>query len=100
MQPMQVDGSKNVIQASLHEVQLPKQLDLASRDGTIDAKFASGYCEVLLKNLDGDDSIVESPAMLDQIQSGSLLGRGATIIRIDQDIRIQETKSGHGHLPW
>ncbi len=95
MQPVQVDGGENIGDVWSGDVELGQHLDLAARNAGVDMQLSREVHEILLQYLQGNNTGPRSPVIGGEIARASLLRGCRFVVRVKEDVRIEETTSVH-----
>ena len=95
MEAVQIDGGKDVGQLWNDNVELGQQFNFAASDCRIDVQLPRHGDEVFLENLQGYDAGACAPVLCHQIERTPLLCRCGPVVRINQDISVEEATSAH-----
>jgi len=95
VEAMQVDGCEDVCDLGSGDVELGEQFNLASGNARIHMQFPCDRDEILLEHLQRHNSSPRSPVFGYQIEGGPLFRRRRLVIRVDENIGIEETTSAH-----
>ncbi len=95
MQSMEIDGGENIADLRGSNVELGQHLHLAARDARINVQLSREVHEILLQHLQGNNASPGSPVFCHESARASLLRRCRFVVRVEQDIGIEETTSVH-----
>jgi len=96
MQPVQVNGSENVGNSRSGDIELVQQLYLSPGYAYVHFQLGGDRDEVLLQNLQRDDTCTCAAMFRDQLQGPSLLRGNPSVVGVDEYICIEEATSAHG----
>lgn len=99
MQAVEVDRGQNVTHARGRDIEFREQFDLSARDDRINAKLPCDRNKILLKDLERHDARPRTTVLGNQVERAPLFRGSRFVIRIDENIRIEETTSGHESHP-
>lgn len=95
MQSVEIDRRQDIGNLWYSDIELGKQFDLSARDAGIDMQLSRGIREILLQHLQGNNPSSSLPVFGYKFARAALLQRGRLIVRVKQDVRIEETTSAH-----
>ena len=99
MKPVQIDGGQDVGNFGSGNIEFGKQFDLPTCDARIHVQLLGDGYEILLQHLQGNDSGSRSPMFGYQGESTPLFGWSGFVVRIDENVGIEETTSAHESRP-
>jgi hypothetical protein len=99
MEPVQVDGSENIGDLGGGDVEFGQQFNLAADNGCLYAQFPCGRDKIFLENLKRHNPRPRATVFGDKIKGPALFRRRRLVIRVDQDVRIEEATSAHESHP-
>ena len=95
MEPVQVDRGEDVPNPGSGNVELGQQFDLAAGNGRINVEFSRYRDEILLKYLQRHNACPRAPMLRYEIEGSTLLHRRRLVVRVDEDVRVEEATSAH-----
>jgi len=95
MKEVKVNGSQNIGYIGNGNVEFGEQFDLPPRNALLHAQFPRDRNEVFLENLQRHYACSCAPVLSNEIKGAPLFCRSSFIIRINEDVGIEETTSGH-----
>lgn len=95
MQEVKVDGGQNIGHVGSGNVEFGEQFDFPARDALIHAQLPRDRNEIFLQDLERHHAGPCAPVFGHKIQGPTLFCRSSLIIRINQDVGIEEATSGH-----
>jgi len=99
MKEVKVDGSQNISYIGNGNIEFGEQFDLPPRNALIHAQFPRDRNEVFLENLQRNYACSCEPVLGNEIEGPPLFCRGSFIIRVNEDVGIEETTRGHVFRP-
>lgn len=95
VQPVKVDGGKNVSQFWRGDIKLRQNFDLAPCDVGIDTQLSCNVEKVLLKHLQGNNATPSSPVFCYEVTRTTLFRRCRLIVGIEEDVSVEKTTNAH-----
>jgi hypothetical protein len=95
VKPVQVDRRKDIRHLRGSNVELGQQFDLPAGNPRIDMQLSRDGYKVLLEHLQGHNPSPRTPVFSHEIESASLFRWRTFVVRVDQNIGIEEATSAH-----
>jgi len=95
VQPVEVNGSKNIGNNRSGDVKFGQQFHFAARGAGIDMQLSRDVHEILLQHLQGNDSSSSSPVLGHEIARASLLRGCRFVVSVQKDVGVEETTIAH-----
>ncbi len=92
---MKIDGSEDIGDFRSGDIELGQHLYLAARDAGIDMQLSREVHEILLQHLQGNNTSPRSPVFCHEIARASLLRGCRLVVRVKEDVSVEETTSVH-----
>ena len=99
MEKVKVDGGQNIGYVGNGNVEFAEQFDLPPRYALIHAQLPRDRNEIFLQNLQRYYSCSRAPVLGNEIEGAPLFRWSSLIIRVNKDVGIEETTSGHESRP-
>ncbi len=95
MKPVEIDGGENVSQVGRGHVELGEQFDFSASNAGIDVQFSRDGDEILLQHLQRHNAGPGTPVLCHEIEGASLLRRCRLVVRVDENVSVEEATSAH-----
>jgi len=95
MKPVEIDGGENVRQVGRGHVELGEQFDFSASNAGIDVQFSRDGDEILLQHLQRHNARPGTPVLCHEIEGASLLRRSRLVVRVDENVSVEEATSAH-----
>ena len=96
---MEIDGGKDIGHFRSSNIEFGQQFYLATRFTRIELQLSRDRDEILLQHLQRNNASSVTAMVVPQIARDTLFCRGVVIVRVHQDISVEETTSVHGSRP-
>lgn len=96
MESVKVDRSQNVVKLDLEQVEATEKLRFPLRIFRWHAELARHGREVTRGGSGRNHASSLKPVLLDDLLSSGLLRRSVGIVRVDEDVGVEEATSAHG----
>ncbi len=96
---MEIDGGEDIRNVWFGHIKLGQKFDLTARLARIVLQFSRDRDKILLQHLQRNNASSVTAMCVPQIARDTLFCRGVVIVRVDQDISVEETTSVHGSRP-
>ena len=92
---MEVGGGQDVGNLGSGNIELGEQFDFTARNARINVQFTCDRNEILLQHLQRHDTGARPAVLCYKVDGASLLRRCGLIVRVDEDIGVEEATSAH-----
>jgi len=95
VKPVEIDGGENVSQVGRGHVELGEQFDFSASNAGIDVQFSRDGDEILLQHLQRHNAGPGTAVLCHEIEGASLLRRRRLVVRVDENVSVEEATSAH-----
>ncbi len=95
VKPLEIDGSEDVGDFGSGDIELGEQFDLPARNARIKVQLARDGDEILLKHLQRHNAGSGAAVFSQEIEGAALLRGRSLVVRVNQDIGVEEATSAH-----
>lgn len=99
VEPVQVDCSENIGDLGGGDIEFGQQFNLAADNMCLDVQFPCGRDKIFLENLKRHNPCPRAPVFGHKVKGPALFRGGRFVIRVGQDVRIEEATSAHESHP-
>ena len=95
MEAVEIDSSEYVVEIWNDKIEFGQQFNFSACDFGVYVEFAGDGDEIFLKYLQRQHAGSRSPVLRDKLDGPTLLRGHSLIVRVNKDIRIEETTIAH-----